>query len=70
MKEKRNGPKLWKMLSRHGKVCAILLSLNACTPSISGSFCEIYEPVYPDYENDTPETIRQVDRNNIVYERC
>ncbi len=46
----------------------ILIMLNACTTNINGDFCLIYEPVYADYENDTPETIRQIDRNNIVYD--
>ena len=36
--------------------------------NISGDFCLIYEPVYPDYINDTPETINQIDRNNVVYD--
>ncbi|MCL2673466.1 MAG: hypothetical protein FWF01_03685 [Alphaproteobacteria bacterium] len=40
---------------------------SACTTDISGDFCLIYEPVYMDYERDTPETVRQVDRNNAVY---
>lgn len=46
----------------------MLIALNACTTNISGDFCLIYEPVYMDYERDTSETIRQVDRNNVVYE--
>lgn len=45
--------------------------LNACTTNINGDFCLIYEPIYADYEHDTPETIRQIDRNNVVYaEMC
>jgi len=28
----------------------------------------LYEPVYADYEKDTPETIKQIDRNNVVYD--
>ena len=31
-------------------------------------FCLIYEPVDADYENDTAETIKQIDHNNIVYD--
>lgn len=70
MNGKKNGPTVFQWLTKHGRVYAILLLLSGCTPSISGSFCDIYEPVYPDYERDTPETIRQIDRNNVVYERC
>ena len=40
---------------------------SACTTDINGDFCLIYEPVYMDYERDTRETVRQVDRNNAVY---
>lgn len=46
----------------------ILIMLNACTTNINGDFCLLYEPVYLDYEKDTPETIRQPDRNNIIFE--
>lgn len=42
--------------------------LSGCTTNINGDFCLIYESVYMDYEKDTPETIRQVDRNNVVYD--
>lgn len=41
--------------------------LTACTANINGNYCLLYEPVYADYEHDTPETIRQIDRNNIIY---
>ncbi len=44
--------------------------LNACTIRLSGDFCDTYLPVFPDYEKDTPETIRQIDANNIVYLEC
>lgn len=70
MNVKKNEPAVFQRLGKYGRVCAILMLLNACTPNINGSFCDIYEPVYPDYERDTPETIRQIDRNNVVYERC
>ncbi len=70
MNVKRNVRKVFPRLGKRVRVCAILMLLSACTPNISGSFCEIYEPVYPDYEHDTPETIRQIDRNNIVYDSC
>lgn len=46
----------------------MMIALTACTTNINGDFCLIYEPVHMDYEHDTPETIRQVDRNNVVYE--
>ncbi len=48
------------------KVCAIMLSM--LTISAGCTFCLIYEPIYADYEHDTPETIRQIDRNNLVYD--
>lgn len=47
---------------------SLLIGLSACTTNINGDFCLLYEPIYADYTNDTPETIRQIDRNNIVYE--
>lgn len=56
--------KLLKML-----VLICLLSvLSACTTNINGDFCLLYEPVYADYEKDTQETIKQIDRNNVVYD--
>ena len=42
--------------------------LTACTANINGNFCLLYEPIYADYEQDTPETIQQIDRNNGVFE--
>ncbi len=56
--------KLLKMLV----LICLLSGLTACTTNISGDFCLLYEPVYADYERDTPETIKQIDRNNIVYD--
>ena len=47
---------------------SILIAFAGCTTNINGDFCLIYEPIYADYENDTPETIRQIDRNNIVFD--
>ena len=70
MNGRKSGPTVFQLLGKRGKVYAILVSLSACTPSTGGSFCDIYEPVFPDYERDTAETIRQVDRNNVVFERC
>ena len=57
-----------RKLKSLGIALIILIGLNACTTNINGDFCLIYEPVYMDYLNDTPETIRQVDRNNVVYD--
>ena len=45
-----------------------MIGLSACTTNINGDFCLIYEPIYADYEHDTPETIIQIDRNNAVYD--
>lgn len=45
-----------------------MIGLSACTTNINGDFCLIYEPIYADYEQDTPETIKQIDRNNAVYD--
>lgn len=46
-----------------------LSGLNACTKSIADvEFCQVYEPIFADYDNDTPETIEQIDRNNLVYD--
>ena len=47
---------------------SILTASAGCTTNINGDFCLIYEPIYADYEHDTPETIRQIDRNNLVYD--
>lgn len=47
------------LLDAHIKVCCVKLS---------GDFCLLYEPVYADYEKDTPETIKQIDKNNIIYD--
>ncbi len=58
----------FKKLKKLGIACLTLLSLTACTKNIGGDFCLIYEPVYADYEKDTPETIKQIDRNNVVFE--
>ncbi|MFI3241773.1 MAG: hypothetical protein R3Y43_04325 [Alphaproteobacteria bacterium] len=55
-------------LKNLGITLLILTALTNCTTSIKGDFCLIYEPVYMDYENDTKETINQVDRNNVVYD--
>lgn len=59
---------LLKMRNKAVIALTILLGLSGCTTNINGDFCLIYEPVYMDYDRDTPETIRQVDRNNAVYD--
>ena len=59
---------MFKKLKWLGINSLILIMLNACTTNINGDFCLIYEPIYADYEQDTPETIRQIDRNNLVYD--
>ena len=51
-------------------VLTILMLSGGCTIRLSGDFCDVYLPVYPDYERDTPETIRQIDLNNVVYQKC
>lgn len=57
-----------KKLQRLAVALLILTGLNACTASINGNYCLLYEPIYADYDNDTAETIRQIDRNNVVYD--
>nr|DAH62494.1 MAG TPA: hypothetical protein [Caudoviricetes sp.] len=51
-------------------VCVTMLLSSGCTTCLNGDFCALYRPVYPDYEKDTPETIRRIDENNIVYLQC
>lgn len=47
----------------------ILMLFAGCTINTAANdFCYLYRPVYADYENDTPETIQQIDQNNIAYE--
>ena len=57
-----------KKLKRLVVALLILTGLNACTTSINGNYCLLYEPIYADYDKDTAETIKQIDRNNVVYE--
>lgn len=59
---------MFKKQKQLGTALLILSALNGCTTSINGDFCLLYEPIFADYEKDTQETIRQVDRNNIVYD--
>lgn len=64
--EKR--PTVYEVRTPRGLLYAIILLLSGCTTNISGDFCDIYQPVYADYQNDTAETIRQVDLNNVVFD--
>ena len=57
-----------KKLKRLAGALLILTGLNACTASINGNDCLWDEPSDADYDNDTAETIKQIDRNNVVYE--
>ena len=57
-----------KKLKRLAVALLILTGLNACTTSINGNYCLLYEPIDADYANDTAETIKQIDRNSVVYE--
>lgn len=59
---------MFKKLKRYGIMLLILTASTGCTTNINGDFCLLYEPVYADYEHDTPETVRQIDRNNVVYD--
>lgn len=47
-----------------------VFALSGCAKRLDGGFCEIYEPVFLDYSNDSEKTIKQVERNNVVYMRC
>lgn len=47
---------------------AILILCASCATNTSGDYCLLYHPVYADYEKDTPETIKQIDDNNVVYD--
>ncbi len=66
----RKNQKCWRIFVIYVIGWMMLMSLNACTTGLNGDFCDIYLPVFPDYEKDTPETIRQIDKNNIVYQEC
>lgn len=59
---------LLKLLKKLVMNCLILSVLSGCTKNIAGDFCLIYEPVFADYENDTVETIKQIDKNNVIYD--
>ena len=67
-KEERKKTMLFKRLKMLVGALLILTGLNACTTNTNGNYCLLYEPIYADYEADTAETIRQIDRNNVVYD--
>ena len=67
MRNTSGRPAVFELRTSRGTLYAILLLLSACTTNISGDFCDIYQPVYADYQNDTAETIRQIDLNNVVF---
>ncbi|HBO58770.1 MAG TPA: hypothetical protein DD624_02535 [Alphaproteobacteria bacterium] len=59
-----------KTLAAFGILLAILTFCEGCTTVLNGDFCDLYQPIYPDYEKDTAETIRQIDANNILFLKC
>ena len=65
----KNGRGVFQMLTKQGKVYAILMLLSGCAINTSGDFCDIYQPVYADYERDTTETLRQIEFNNVVFDK-
>lgn len=69
MQTLRKRKKRWIRFAVFAALLTILMLLNGCTTVLNGDFCDIYLPVRLDYERDTPETIRQVDANNIVFLR-
>ncbi len=69
MQTLRKRKKRWIRFAVFAALLTILMLLNGCTTVLNGDFCNVYQPIYPDYEKDTPETIRQIDVNNIVFLR-
>lgn len=67
MRRLRRRKKQWLKFVICGIVFLTLLLLTNCTTVLNGDFCDIYQPVYLDFDKDTPETVNQVDYNNIVY---
>lgn len=58
----------WGGLIKLALLFATLILLASCTTNTSGDYCLLYRPIYADYSFDTPETIRQIDDNNVVYD--
>ena len=47
----------------------ILGLLAGCAKNTDASdYCFLYRPIHADYKKDTPETLRQIDENNIVFD--
>ena len=44
-----------------------MFALSGCVKRLDGSFCRIYKPVFLNYQDDTENTIAQVEENNVVY---
>lgn len=44
-----------------------MFALSGCVKRLDGGFCHIYKPVFLNYQNDTENTIAQVEENNVVY---
>jgi hypothetical protein len=64
--------KVLENLGRADKARASLrnpILLASCTTNTSGDYCLLYRPIYADYKSDTPETIRQIDDNNVVWDK-
>ena len=69
MKQSTKNQRLKRRRAKLAPVWIILLLSSGCTTLTSGGFCELYQPIYADYERDTAQTIRQIDMNNVVYDR-
>ncbi|TVR65360.1 MAG: hypothetical protein EA420_03425 [Candidatus Competibacteraceae bacterium] len=53
---------VWLMM-----LIGLAIGLAACASStVRGNFCDIAEPISADPTRDTIETVRQVDRHNVV----
>lgn len=44
-----------------------MFALSGCVKRLDGGFCRIYKPVFLNYQDDTANTIAQVEENNVVY---
>ena len=73
MKETEPCKILMKPLSRQLALASALMTLILCAGcaknTAGGDFCLIYMPVFADLESDTAETLRQIDWNNVAYDR-
>ena len=60
----------WRVPIVLGIALAMLMLCAGCTINTGGgsNYCLLYRPIYADYENDTAETIEQIDNNNVVYD--